>query len=117
MTTIEREHVAPVVAPVTTSDVLNRAADLLEEQGWMRGVQGLPHRQWYAGRRPLVPLCYLGSIVQAGLDLGVGPKGGFYFWAANTVGEPWDAATRWNDARGRTREEVIARLREAADAA
>jgi hypothetical protein len=43
----------PAERVVTDADVLERAADLLEEQGWTQGSIGLPWEEWHAGRRPM----------------------------------------------------------------
>lgn len=45
--------------PNRTSDVLNLAADLIEERGWVQGVSG-----WQSERRP-APLCLEGGLIAA----------------------------------------------------
>jgi hypothetical protein len=112
MSVIERERVeAPQVErEVTKADVLRRAADLLEEQGWCQGSYGLPFNAWYAGERPMQPLCFLGAVVQSARDYGVETGNDFYQWARNYAGESYG----FNDHPGRTKNEVVARLREAA---
>jgi hypothetical protein len=119
-TLIEREHerVEEVRREVTERDVLLRAADLLGEFGWCTGIGGMPGTQ--NGTRG--PLCYLGSVAQAGLDLGrvARPSGTYdgdwdYAYATELLGLRAPArGFLWNDAPGRTKEEVVTALREAA---
>lgn len=44
----------------TTSETLNRAADLIEERGWTEGVEG-----WPTEKAPDGPLCLEGGIIAA----------------------------------------------------
>ena len=112
---------ANVTAPseATVADVFDRAADLLGEQGWTKGSRGLPWGKWLAGRRPLGQLCYLGSVAQAALDLGIQKPDGcsWYEWTGTLVGENHRAAYGWNDSPGRTKAEVVTRLRQKASRA
>jgi len=109
------EATAPRIAPqspvkeVTTRDVLHRAADLLSEFGWC---------QHNLGSREQGHFCALGAINQASADLGVPGATNSYglahsgaFMAFKGLGD-----IDWNNAPGRTREEVIAALRAAAEA-
>lgn len=96
------------------ADVLERAADLLGEQGWTQGGCGMPWQDWEDGRRPLGRLCYLGAVTQAALDLGMGKPRRFswFEWSSSLVGENMRDAYLWNDHPVRTKDEVVARLRE-----
>ena len=110
MTTIERERVRTVAAPaeVTAADVLERAADLLEEFGWCQDD--------YGSRREGT-LCLFGAFQEARRDFGL-PMSGWSedylrpFRAVGILAPIW-----WNDRPGRTKAEVVAKLREAAAAA
>ena len=83
---------------VTTREVYLRAADLIEERGWCQGKFGTDDR-----------LCILGAIFAAerewhrsiGLDA-----------LRMVIGR--DVIVPWNDQEGRTQEEVVSALREAA---
>lgn len=115
--TVERR--LPVQSPgVTEADVLHRAADLLEEFGWTQGSLGMPSR--HGGKRGA--LCYLGSIAQAHLDFGLSADRNEYLTAAQYLGGAKGnfasiASHAWmfNDAAGRTKAQVVARLRDAAE--
>lgn len=111
-------------ANATTSETLNKAADLIEERGWRVGPGG-----WgYGG----TPLCLEGGIIAAlgfkgfgdvelRLDefftcpayravsdyLGLDPS-------LTPAGTPVNPLYRFNDKKGRTQAEVIATLRAAA---
>lgn len=108
MSTIVRE---PVVAPVVTeADVLRRAAYLFEESviEWVQAPRVDPNVGNY---------CIMAAVVRAE---NTAEDGEFYpsdalvqMLGFTSAHEAWE----WNDAEGRTREEVIARLREAAEAA
>lgn len=118
MSVIEREQVeygAPPVRPPeerkpTKCDLLHRAADLLEEFDWCRVSWGSKAE----GR-----FCAHGALMAATADYGLGFSGdGPYAeamraWQQRTGG----GVLAWNDAPGRTKTEVIAALREAAEAA
>lgn len=109
MTIVERETVRECV-PVTTADVLNRAADLLEsgEWGWCQG-----------GARIGDGLCMLGAVAAAvgrvpagkGIDLDHDAR---YVAAREALAANNSGLGTWNDVLGRTKAEVVARLREAA---
>lgn len=117
MTTVEKEILgspavqAPVSNPaVTTRDVLHRAADLLEEFGWCQGRNG---------SRAEGQMCIGGAVREACRDFG------FEYGTGSAMHHALKNAARaffpsgapvWNDATGRTRAEVVARLREAAEA-
>lgn len=112
MNIVEREVVeAPAVVPVTTRDVLHRAADLLEEFGWCQYDVGGKDRGF----------CVMGAVMEANRDYGRD-----YFQDHAVLGNlVWGDLPRdwggfpidWNNAPGRTKAEVVARLREAADLA
>jgi hypothetical protein len=103
---------APVTQTVTTADVLNRAADLLEEFGW---------RQESTGSRQDGSMCAVGAIYEASEDFGFPAFSETARQACAIDGFPdelemWPLAV-WNDEPGRTKAEVVARLREAARSA
>lgn len=115
MSTIEREKTVPEVRPVTTREVLHRAADLLEEFGWCQdalarddegneseGNLDLAQPNWTS-------FCAIGAASRAALDLGT--KG-----CLGVTALPFEIIA-FNNAPGRTREEVVARIRELADRA
>lgn len=93
----------PEVVVVTAADVLNRAADLLEEFGFCQ------HR---LGSKAEGQMCAVGAMQEAAMD-----TGGFWLdaWALyfRRHGDP----VSFNNAPGRTKAEVVAKLREAARAA
>jgi hypothetical protein len=106
---------------MNTSEVLNKAADLIEERGWVQGgVNGIDDPWGLAGG----PVCLEGSIVAA---LGLKFRSALYDCPAyNAVAQhldrkpmPADAPFHdslwaWNDAPARTASEVIEVLRAAA---
>lgn len=104
MSIVERETTVPAV---TRKDVLHRAADLLTEFGWCQGTYGSKVEGAF---------CAEGAIFQAVLDL----YGRGYILNATqwrrVFASLGDHLPNWNDAPGRTRAEVVARLREAANA-
>lgn len=95
-----------------TSEVLNRAADLIEERGWARG-SGWPE----PGRPEDAPLCLEGAIQAAmGVTFGFGFQCPAYEAVAtylqmrpSTMG-----LFIWNDQRAGSADRVIATLRAAA---
>jgi hypothetical protein len=92
--------------PPTTSDVLHRAADLLEEWGW---------KQFDYGSKEEGAFCALGAMDEARVDL-LGP---YWFkrpeaYAPERIFRPERGIPEWNDTPGRTKAEVVAALREAA---
>lgn len=97
---------SPVAEPVTVADVLTRAADLLGEFGWTQ--QGV-------GSKAEGEMCMIGACVEAAKDLG---RNGWSIALDNVgVGRTGESIGGWNDAPGRTKAEVVAKLREAAEAA
>ena len=89
---------------VTESDLLHRAADLLEEFGW---------RQMHIGSKAQGAFCALGATNEARRDLDA-PEAvwkGARRILAGIVGGP---VAHWNDTPGRTRTEVVAAIRRAA---
>lgn len=112
MSTIEKPVQAP---PVTKRDVLLRAADLLEEIGWCQGVAAKDENGEVVDMSEFsftrcVAYCHNGAIAQAILDFGL-------TFGDMEIGEYWSAENvRFNDEQGRTKEEVVARLRAEANA-
>lgn len=106
MTTVVREVGVPVVPAVTEADVLRRAADLLEEFGWCQGDYGSKE----AGA-----FCAVGACRQASSDLNFRRDEYGLMWPESAL--ELDNVPPWNDDPARTKEEVIARLREAAERA
>lgn len=101
------------VPAVTTRDVLHRAADLLGEYQWLQG-------EWRRDDDAGYPIgyCVAGAIYRSSTDFGNG-KSSPHFEAArdalhDNVGR---SIVSWNNAPGRTKAEVVACLREAAEAA
>lgn len=124
VTEVQTEAAPFEVQPVTDSDVLTRAADLLEEFGWRQ--HGLFNPGSFPSDescRDATQFCAVGAIVRARRDLGLPASdwsytdpNGHYNLANRCFGEHiegWTLAA-WNDAPGRTKEEVVAKLREAA---
>lgn len=89
---------------MTVADVLNGAADLIERDGW---CQNTSHGA--GGTR-----CAVAAIRDA-RPLPVGVYTGALEWFERTLGCP--SAALWNDAPGRTKTEVVAALRAAAERA
>lgn len=125
MSIIERERVQETVAPVTTKEVLHRAADLLEEFGWSKDDGEIQFSK--PG-----PFCLATAAQEALRDFGVerdvfssddvlyGLYRALGFAPAATPNDdvsPWSVVPKWNDKPGRTKAEVVARLRAAAEAA
>lgn len=107
----------PVTRPeveVTAADVLNRAADLLGEWGWCKGAA-----------RHEDSFCLLGAIAFAAN--GYPPRSSAItdadctdlYVTAKEILRPFTGGELgiWNDEPGRTKEQVVAKLREAARAA
>ncbi len=100
------------------SDVLDRAADLMEERGWYRG--------FFISDDGAV--CHLGAIyAAAGRHVHRQSTGGTWFRVIDDrVDEPrravyWDCMAigeasipAWNDIRCQSKDEAVAKLREAA---
>lgn len=98
---------------VTTADVLERAADLLEEFGWCQQHYALTEEGEISlpDQGDAVQFCAAGAAMRSMFDFGLENwTGGHGLVKAAFGGE----ASRWNDEPGRTKEEVVARLREAA---
>lgn len=110
MSLVEQEVIAP--AEVTVRDVLHRAADLLETGEW----------EWCQGfARHGDALCMLGAVSAA---CGVVPERPYitieselYEDACDVLAVHVPEGADWNDKPGRTKAEVVARLRQAAEAA
>lgn len=111
MSIVERERVETEV--VTTRDVLHRAADLLEEFGWGQGQECQSGNLMAGGA---YGFCVGGAVRRARSELlGIGREEDVYVWAGfhglRDVVNP-----NWNDVPGRTKAEVVTRLRDAANA-
>jgi hypothetical protein len=100
------------------ADVLDAAADLIAapgawtqfpsvyERGSARDADG---KAFYAPSRKAVCWCIYGAISQiAGTDRDLSYK------ASRAIETDSEGVSSWNDALGRTQEEVVAKLREAA---
>ena len=96
--------------------ILERAADLLEEFGWCQGR---------LGGKSVGEMCLMGAMYEAMLDVGVPENIAPLRAALLRVGVPVGVGTaqvanaaeaEWNDEPGRTKAEVVAKLREAAAA-
>ena len=100
MSVIERERV------VTDADVLNRAAELIEERGWCQ------HSYHGSGGT----LCAEGAIFEAISEFGL-PR--YSHHVSTWIDRPFAPKSLpfWNDRPERTREEVVAKLRELAEGA
>ncbi|MBO9624132.1 MAG: hypothetical protein J7500_15600 [Sphingomonas sp.] len=87
---------------LTVSEVLSRAADLIEPEGkWTRGVYVGPDRNCW---------CVLGAIQRAG-NFGHDDNRPVAF-LKDLMGVAW--LHEWNDDPNRTQAEVVAKLREGA---
>jgi hypothetical protein len=101
---------------MNTSEVLNRAADLIEERGWTKGTGGWPGHRNHCG-----PLCLEGGLLATlGVDWSdpsaVCDAQYTHAWKAmaDYVGRTPLFLFMWNDVQGRTQAEVIEVLRAAA---
>ena len=100
---------APTIAPAPdkpvelneTGKVLLRARDILLERGWVQGVSGAPGG----------PRCVGGAMSEAS-DSGHAVETFTRF--VTSVGIRLGGVAPWNDAPGRTREEVVLALERAA---
>jgi hypothetical protein len=101
---VEPEIPAVEIERPTVRDVLHRAADLLEEFGWCQGR---------AGSKADGAMCAGGAVIEAVADFRNGPN----FWTTWSRFCEKYRGTSWNDAPGRTKEEVVTALREAAERA
>lgn len=102
MSIVERERVQTEV--VTTRDVLHRAADLLSEFGWCQGREGSLDEG---------EICAMGAVNEAARSLGVPFRRDDALDLALDRIAPY--VPEWNDAPGRTKEEVVAALRHTAE--
>lgn len=104
-----QERVAPealVVEEVTAADVLEHAADLLGEWGWLQCEWGGKHRGAF---------CMGGAIFEAVNDLVTHDRLDLDDEAKRYAHDLCDGSfVKFNNARGRTKAEVVAKLREAA---
>lgn len=116
----------PVTVPVTTREALHRAADLLEEFGWCQFHPAKDDDGWgcLPYDKEARSFCLSGSIERAIFDLTGhklrydGPCPGINITSARPGGYKGKPKfnPKWNNASGRTRAEVVAVLREAAEA-
>lgn len=94
--------------PVTTADVLHRAADLLEEFDWCQGNLGRNGAY-----------CAMGAIGAVVDRANLSPGEWYVALDVASFGLPASGTkhplAHWNDEPGRTKAEVVARLREAAE--
>lgn len=84
------------------AEIYSRAADYIEEHGWCQHITHAPDGQvcLYGALLRTSPYSQaVGALVELGRTLGA---------------DPTRSAVMWNDAYGRTKEEVIAFLREQA---
>ena len=89
----------------TARDVLRHAALIIEERGWVQRVLSNAEGQ----------VCALGAIYTAATGEAYGAPDRYCDEAAEALSEHVGADIEdWNDAQGRTAEQVIAALREAA---
>ena len=114
MSVIERERVEVVAPARTVADDLNLAADLLESGEW-----GWCQKQARSGD----DLCMLGAVaIATGHVLAENHQyldiyEARYRDALHALDRVGPRKAAWNDTPGRTKEEVVAKLREAAEAA
>lgn len=110
----------------TTADVLREAARLIEEGGWTQGALARTLRGLSVepGSGQAVAWCAAGALLRASVAMASGPYRDEYARRLyRDAMEQLDAvvgqrggAVAWNDAPGRTREEVVAALLMAAEA-
>ena len=109
MSTVQVERAPEVTREVTAADVLERAADLLEEFGWCQGQ---------FGSKGYGSFCAIGAIFEASVDLSNRNFSALAAPLGYKDGSDLGASlSRWNDREGRTKEEVVALLRSGAEAA
>lgn len=124
MSVVEREHVE---TQVTTRDVLHRAADLLEEFGWAQNYYAFSDSGCHVEptSSAAVRFCAVGAMTRAAWDLTRDEHDFDPDVALGLVGyRAFDGRGRvtscgvpaWNDAPGRTKAEVVQKLRDAAEA-
>jgi hypothetical protein len=116
----------PVIAPVTTREALHRAADLLEEFGWCQFHPAKDDDGWgcLPYDKEARSFCLTGSVERAIFDLTGhrmrydGPYPGIKITMSRPdgyTGEP-KFSPEWNNDPSRTKADVVAVLREAAEA-
>lgn len=111
--------------PVTVADVLTRAADLLEEFGWckFRPAEDDCGKPTHVMASTARGFCLLGAICRAEIEYGSRKSygGDWDRFPLGDVAHRWrpiiGVADFWNDDPGRTKAEVVAKLREAAERA
>jgi hypothetical protein len=103
VTVVVEEQQVTEKSEVTERDVLLRAADLLEEFGW---------RQESYGSKEEGRMCAMGAIYEAAIDFKMDVAYEAETCLARHVG--WSHVASWNDAPERTKAEVVAALRLAA---
>lgn len=104
---------------MTVSDILERAADLIEPEGrwtqdeFVRNLSGACGDELGPWPRGKLCFCVLGAISRANHDQLVGEM--TFAPVVQAMGLKFaHELARWNDAPGRTQAEVVAKLREAA---
>lgn len=108
-----------IEAPLTTEtvtkrDVLHRAADIIEEFGWIQcSFRTNEKGDVVADPMKAVRFCALGAMGRACLDFGLEYRDRERFYG----NPPFRSWMCFNDERGRTAQEVVAALREEAERA
>lgn len=104
------------MTPLTPSDVLRAAADLIEPEGaWTQNAfaRGRSGREVEAASRSAVCFCAIGAIARVS-----GLRGSTGIYATPTIAVEGRLGTRslggWNDDAERTQAEVVSKLREVA---
>lgn len=99
---------------MTPQDVLRQAADLIERTGWCRRAFARDKRRRVVGfySKDACRFCVRGAIYRVG---GAGLNGDIERLLKRHIGTRH--ISDWNDAPGRTKDEVIATLRRAAEMA
>lgn len=110
MAVVEHERLA-IPTKTKRAAIFQRAADLIEEFGWKQGDYGSKEQAGF---------CMIGALAEARVDLGdIGrdsrvPKC-YIGVTEDWLGNDWNY--QWNDEDGRTKDEVVARLRVEAERA
>lgn len=93
---------------MTPADVLNAAADLIDEKGWVQSRSVGPNGEY----------CARAAVITAASKKGEGPfpaLGILWDYIKDTARSP--SVSAWNDTPGRTQAGVVAALRAAAESA
>ena len=89
---------------MSVADVLHRAADLIERRGWRQGAARMSNRHCYCALDALEAVCSDRPGQVAAFSVLI-----------DTLGV--SSLTGWNDTPGRTKAEVVAAFRDAAERA